>query len=161
MFRCECYATYQGGDCSERICPFGTAWSDQAIGTDIAHQPAECSNRGICNRKTGDCECMDGFTGSACERLTCSNRCSEKGICYSIHDFALKTRNDQSIQYDYSTLWDSSMIQGCDCDFPNFGYDCSLRQCPSGDDPLTLNQQNEIQLIECISTTGNFVVYYK
>jgi hypothetical protein len=42
-----------GGDCSQRICPHSAAWSDQAIATDVAHQPSECSNRGICDRSTG------------------------------------------------------------------------------------------------------------
>lgn len=36
-----------------KICPFATAWSDQATATDTAHNRAECSNRGICDRSTG------------------------------------------------------------------------------------------------------------
>lgn len=54
-YRCTCDAEYQGADCSERICPFGHAWSDVATATDVAHAEAECSNRGICNRKNGNC----------------------------------------------------------------------------------------------------------
>lgn len=158
--RCHCYATYTGADCSQRNCPFGAAWSDEAIGTDIAHGQAECSNRGICDRKTGNCDCMDGFTGSACERLTCHNRCNEKGICYSMHDLALRTRNSLSARYDYTTIWDADKIQGCYCDYPNFGYDCSLRQCPTGDDPLTTGQKNAVQLVECIASGGSFVLHY-
>ncbi len=50
---CHCAAGYLSGDCSLRICPFGDAWSDEAIGIDKAHQPAECSNRGICDREKG------------------------------------------------------------------------------------------------------------
>lgn len=38
---------------------------------DVAHFPAECSNKGICNRKSGKCECEKGFTGDACERSEC------------------------------------------------------------------------------------------
>jgi len=41
-----------------------TAWSDMASGVDLAHQNAECSNRGICNRRTGACECQKGFEGN-------------------------------------------------------------------------------------------------
>ena len=37
-----------------KICPFGAAWSDQATATDTAHNSAECSNRGICDRSTGN-----------------------------------------------------------------------------------------------------------
>lgn len=158
--RCTCYDGFMGADCSLRICPFGAAWSDEAIATDVAHQSAECSNRGICDRSKGNCECMDGFTGSACERLTCQDRCNAKGICYSMHDFAGKTRNSESVQYDYSLVWDAAMIQGCDCDYPNTGYDCRLRECPRGDDPLTTGQVNEVQLVECRSSTGSFVLFY-
>merc|ERR1712072_812883 len=27
----------------------------------------ECSNRGLCNRKTAECNCFDGYTGLACD----------------------------------------------------------------------------------------------
>lgn len=30
---------------------------------------AECSNRGLCNRKTAECNCFDGYTGLACETV--------------------------------------------------------------------------------------------
>jgi hypothetical protein len=33
-------------------------------------EDAECSNRGACNRVTGECECFDGFTGLACTAAT-------------------------------------------------------------------------------------------
>ena len=69
--RCKCADGFQGADCSERTCPTGAAWSDQASTTDTAHALAECSNRGTCTRNSGVCVCMDGFTGSACERMTC------------------------------------------------------------------------------------------
>jgi hypothetical protein len=71
------------------------------------------------------------------------------------------SRNQLSKQYDYSLIWDALKIQGCNCDYPNFGYDCSLQECPSGDDPLTTGQKNEIQLVQCISGAGNFVLYYE
>lgn len=49
-------------------CPTGAAWADIAIGTDIAHQPALCSNRGICDTATGQCKCMEGYEGLGCSR---------------------------------------------------------------------------------------------
>jgi len=120
----------------------------------------ECSNRGICNRQNGKCKCMNGFTGSACERLTCSNDCNQNGVCYTMKDLSSKTRNIYSKKYTYNNIWDSEKIQGCYCDYPYTGYDCSIHLCPSGDDPLTLNQVNEIQLIKCTSTTGSFTLFY-
>ena len=50
---CECAVGYGGGDCSRLFCPVGAAWADQAIATDFAHQPVECSNKGICDRVSG------------------------------------------------------------------------------------------------------------
>ena len=49
-------------------CPSGTAWADKAYATDLAHQSTECSNAGYCDRKTGNCVCYPGFSGSACQR---------------------------------------------------------------------------------------------
>jgi EGF-like domain len=33
-----------------------------------AHFPAECANRGLCNRDSGICECFPGYTGAGCQR---------------------------------------------------------------------------------------------
>lgn len=53
-------------------CPHGNAWVDIAKNVDEAHSPAECSNRGICDRKTGTCDCFEGYSGIACNRSKCS-----------------------------------------------------------------------------------------
>ena len=39
--------------------------------------------------------------------------------------------------YTYTNIWDANKIFGCDCDERYYGSDCSLRNCPVGDDPLT------------------------
>ena len=70
-YRCECDDGWQGGDCAERTCPFDFAWFDDPSAQDVAHAMAECSNRGVCNRVSGECVCQKGFTGTACERSTC------------------------------------------------------------------------------------------
>lgn len=36
--------------------------------TNTGHYYMECSNKGICNRDSGVCECFDGYEGSACQR---------------------------------------------------------------------------------------------
>ena len=87
-------------------------------------------------------------------------------IVYNLLTFFTKVltlycRNSLSARYDYTTIWDADKIQGCYCDYPNFGYDCSLRQCPTGDDPLTTGQKNAVQLVECIASGGSFVLHYK
>lgn len=49
-------------------------------------------------------------------------------------------------------IWDAPMVHGCVCDHPWTGYDCSQRECPRGDDPLTTGQRDAVQLIECNTT---------
>ena len=36
----------------------------------------------------------------------------------------------------YSTPWDADKIVGCICDLGRRGPDCSLKECPSGPDPM-------------------------
>ena len=41
-----------------------------------------------------------------------------------------------SVPYEYR-LWDADHNSACACDVGYLGVDCSLRDCPYGDDPLT------------------------
>ena len=38
---------------------------------NTAHDYAECSNKGLCDRARGQCECLPGYDGNACQRATC------------------------------------------------------------------------------------------
>lgn len=49
-----------------------------AAGFD-SHPDTECSSAGICNRRDGECECFEGYTGAACQRRTCIQDCSGRG----------------------------------------------------------------------------------
>lgn len=150
--KCDCYGGWTGGDCSKRSCPTGVAWADVASGYDDAHGPAECSNRGHCNTISGQCTCMAGFEGLACNRMTCPEGCGAHGSCRSmkfhaaLYDKGMQPRN---FYYSYANNWDAEAIYGCSCDFGYGGYSCSERQCPTGDDPLTTNQVDEVQYIRC------------
>jgi len=44
--------------------PSCTVTSTQSADVDI--EKAECSNRGVCDRTSGKCECFDGYSGSTC-----------------------------------------------------------------------------------------------
>lgn len=135
--KCQCYRNWQGPSCSDRTCPFQTSWnfiegvSATGWDTDITvyeHGYTECSSKGECNRKTGECECFDGFTGSACRRMMCDGdgHCNGHGVCKTL----------ETITSGY-TGWDSQKIQICECD-PGFeGDGCEKRICPHGDDPIT------------------------
>merc|ERR1719487_1081806 len=151
---CECYkrretydefgtfadvVAWTGADCSLRTCPKGYAWAATPQANDDHKQMVECSAKGICNRKTGECECFAGFTGEGCRRSACPNDCSGHGICQSLEKFArdyvpAETVNDVTAEYD--TAWDSKYSFGCKCDDGYRGPDCSLKECPSTSDVL-------------------------
>eukprot|EP01040_Poterioochromonas_malhamensis_P011861 gene11862-12938_t len=137
MGQCNCYKdlndedVWYGVDCSLRACPKGYAWSSAVLvrNNDI-HPWVECSNRGECDRDTGECICDEGFEGIACQRLRCFNDCNGHGQCLPEKAFA------ERAGYNYTTPWDASKMWGCLCDSGYRGPDCSQRECPSREDPL-------------------------
>lgn len=167
---CECFDGYMGGDCSQRICPFDRAWVDLAVSTDNAHNAAECSNMGTCDRSTGSCQCREGFEGKACERQSCVARCNNVGECLSQYYYALSKDPGEGTVYTYSEPWDAYKIYGCKCDGDYFGVGCQYRHCPSGDDPLTGTfsispsnplQYNEVQRVACRADGGSFTLSFR
>jgi len=130
---CTCWKNWQGAACSERTCEFGVSWA--SAGSD-PHKYAECSAKGTCDRDTGLCACVEGYTGLACERSACPGDCSGHGKCRLVQDL--------SSGY---VLWDAAKIQGCVCDGGYTGADCAQRLCPKGDDPLSVcNSANKHQV---------------
>ena len=60
------------------IFPYGTTegyplMADTAgnVYSDTAHDYMECSNKGLCDRDKGQCECLAGYDGVACQRASC------------------------------------------------------------------------------------------
>lgn len=168
--QCLCFEGYMGADCSLRICPYDKAWVDQATEIDQAHNLAECSNMGICDRSTGTCLCRDGFEGIACERQSCQDHCNNVGNCISMYYNALTKDPGTGLVYKYENQWDAYKIYGCSCDSNYHGIDCSLRYCPKGDDPLTGSvdispanplQVNDIQRISCKADGGTFTLTFR
>lgn len=101
---------------------------------NTAHDYMECSNKGICDRARGVCECFQGYEGSSCQRAACpdSNEgfCNGHGTCMPIKTIA---GLDYSNQYE---LWDEYTSMGCVCDAGYYGADCSLSKCKYGIDPI-------------------------
>jgi len=102
--------------------------------TNTAHAYSECSNKGICDRSSGTCDCFEGYEGSACQRASCpmssNGVCSGHGTCKTIGELA-SDNNDNVYR-----LWDEDKTMGCDCDAGYSGADCSNRVCKYGADPL-------------------------
>ena len=62
---CDCVSGWNVvPDCSQHRCPSSPAWNTKPYSLDEAHGvELECGGVGVCNRKTGNCMCEDGFTG--------------------------------------------------------------------------------------------------
>lgn len=137
--KCLCYPGWNLGDCSRKTCPANAA-------------NEECSGRGECDAKTGNCKCDAGYEGEACQRSSCPNACSGHGSCEGPED-----------------------ARYCKCDGGFSGADCTYRLCPKGDDPLTTEtyagsgkeQQDEIQTVTITLSSsgykidGDFVITFE
>eukprot|EP00605_Chrysophyceae_sp_TOSAG23-4_P002833 GSChrysophyteH1.ASY1.ANO1.3119.1 assembled CDS len=144
------------------IYPYGTSESyplmedsDHTQLDNTAHEYAECSNVGNCDRKTGVCDCQPGYEGSACHRMTCPSyyesddqglnyhvydgKCSGHGVCRTLRNIAL---HDHKSRYN---LWDRDQSTACICDPGYFGGDCHMRACKKDMDPLYLDDVTTMQ----------------
>lgn len=202
-YKCYCSEGWHGGDCSIMQCPVGRPWFEYPTSNEEAHlswtkededstsgssssNTVVCSDMGICNGKTGQCQCRDGFYGEACEYMACSTAsvavsaidgstgsttqyCSGHGRCMTMSELALwSADNGDATDYTYGSsdpnnynTWDHDRIHGCFCDEGFSGYDCSLMNCPIGDDPGTYHDHSEVQLLQCIASGGNFTLSFR
>jgi len=135
-YNCKCFeglngeAEWTGPDCSQRVCPYDTAWVGDVVNANDLHPWAECSNKGLCDRKSGLCSCFTGYEGIACQRTTCPNNCNDRGTCWPEKHLADKAGRT------YNEPWDSLKHVGCLCDAGYRGPACDFQECPSGSDPL-------------------------
>lgn len=160
---CKCFSGYMGTSCKQMLCPKDIAWADYASATDVAHDMAECSNMGLCDRTTGTCRCQTGFEGVACERMSCPT-CTN-GRCVSMREAAAIQDNTNFFVATTYAVWDADKIFGCQCDNGFSGYDCSQRDCAKGDDPMTTipAQVPEVQTLycQCDACTGTFALTFR
>ena len=135
---------------TSQMYPKGVYEQYPVAGADnTAHAYAECSNKGICDRKAGECECFDGYDGAACQRASCPNDCSGHGTCESIAEIAA---DDSANVY---ALWDKDSTMGCACDAGYSGPDCSNRECKYGVDPLYTDEENSAIFTKTTFAVGN------
>jgi hypothetical protein len=83
-----------------------------------------CSDRGICDRSKGECECDTGkgvFEGDACEKFACaannSIACGLNGECVTMAKLARRAHDDQGMarKVTYKKPWDAYKIRACTC----------------------------------------------
>jgi hypothetical protein len=159
--RCQCSDGFEGPACELRTCPSGEAWSSPyGVRGPYAyefrsgvHEDAVCSARGICDGRLGHCICQYGFEGAACERMSCPRgkadesstpghiaTCSGHGLCTNLERLASEFNYWDFPRPNYNSPWDKEKVYGCLCHAGYTGYDCSLRECSVGDDPLFRNR---------------------
>jgi len=184
-FRCACSVGWQGTDCSEMQCQKGKAWFDLPIADGVAHQLVECSNMGICDRTKGDCTCELGYFGGGCERMMCPGMlgksfCNGHGRCLemrrlaeelqgtsqaAVHaDVGMQTSQSYGKTPNNPLTWDFDSMQGCHCDDGYTGYDCSLRKCKTGPDPMDrggLGSTFETQDVNCVGQAGEWTLTFR
>jgi hypothetical protein len=148
----ETVFAFTGPDCSLKTCPHASAHSGQPLAGEAAAtsagklyhtQEIECSGKGLCNSKSGACECFDGYSGDACQRTTCPNNCNNAGKCMTLKQIAEDHHENAVFYGDFVsntasyTAFDSETSMGCMCDDGRAGPDCSLVECPSTADPMS------------------------
>ena len=77
------------------VYPFGTTegyphMTDTAgvVYPNTAHEYSECSNKGLCDRKFGECICFPGYDGAACQRASCPSQLTPNSPTFSFSDLA-------------------------------------------------------------------------
>jgi len=126
--RCDCYQSWDFfADCSARTCPYGRVETASESSADL-HPYSECSSRGSCDRATGLCVCMNGYSGHDCSRETCPANCNGKGQCVLSQLANAQLTDGAAFIYGRAAT--------CVCDPGYEGVGCTLRTCPRGDDPL-------------------------
>jgi hypothetical protein len=174
-FVCTCAAGYEGSNCQTESCPTGATWFEEPTGTNTAHTTAvACSGRGVCT--AGSCVCADGFFGTDCATTSCagSPECNGVGTCSTMAELAVLGKDSQGQLIPgaaYSTPWDANKMKGCHCTTKHYGpwpyvskskgFDCMLRDCPTGDDADTPGQHHETQTIWCVATGGTFTLTWR
>lgn len=173
-YQCKCNAGWEGGDCSLISCPKGRSWYDYPTANNVAHTTlTTCADKGLCDFASGACTCDTNYFGEACQYLTCPSdstygTCTGHGRCLSMKERAMWAENNGDatvLTYgkdpNNAQTWDAGRIYSCMCDKGYHGFDCSLKNCPGGDDPATYNDHVEVQLLVCKATDGHFYINFR
>lgn len=123
---CECSEGWNGIECAQATCPTDYPFFAEPNTVSKARwEKVECSNMGICNRKSRMCHCRSGFVGPACSILDCDrdpstgDECSGQGRCENLHDtyslFGLSYGKQRGQDAARPETWDALRIKNCLC----------------------------------------------
>ena len=94
---------------SSTVYPYGTTEgfsymvdTQGNVQAHTAHEYTECSNKGLCDRKTGMCECLPGYDGTSCHRASCPSATNMNSD--AIKNFNKAVRDFSSVAKDNSDI---------------------------------------------------------
>ena len=164
---CKCFPGYDGAACERTVCP------NDCSGHGTCEKVSELR---VQEPQTVNCQVLAGVQGenSFTTMSDCSSVISDGDLLWigtfskpltvkassgvSATAVSLAETNANllpepvapgtaiRVQRAYN-LWDADVNRACKCDARYQGYDCSERKCPYGDDPLTVDQIFETQVI--------------
>lgn len=78
--------------------------------TNTAHDYAECSNKGLCDRVRGECECLPGYEGAACHRASCPSLGVDK-VNNRQNEEEVKFINQRGVLAGAGTVFDGKALK--------------------------------------------------
>ena len=118
---------------------------------------------------------MDCPLGATNSSKVLTSTCSGHGRCLTLSEVSSLWHGTDNMEFGGLTVfpgtydtadgwhaWDADQIQGCVCDPPYTGFNCTSMLCPTGDDfsdpkdKYGLENHNEVLRIECGADSGSF-----
>jgi hypothetical protein len=138
------------------VYPWGTTEQYPNADANEGHFYMECSNKGICDRKSGECECFDGYEGTACVRASCPNDCSGHGTCETIKELAELKGYDTNAGDVATTTPVGATESVATCTDPNGGSTCpAMTQAAAN----AASKSLETLCTSAVDSSGNTCVF--
>lgn len=178
--KCTCRPGYEGRACERMSCPtrrqirfaqeFDEFYSNRVYDSNNVEPFHTNINIGVSGDTQNTPPGMDPMQGNKIWKAGAvpglDPPCSGHGRCRTMYE-AGTMWDGLTVQHPpvYYDSWEADKIQGCLCDPGWEGFDCSLRKCPWGRDPLDTSAaatgttlKNEEYVISCQADAGYFAI---